>query len=244
MAITPSRGRIDDTAGLGVLRTLVEEIVDERRPTASGSTRLVRRNKALFYAGDDFRYLYVVTSGVFKSYRISTEGTQKVLDFYLPGDIIGLDAIARRRYTHNVVALDTSNVCLLSYTEVEELCRRSTDFQRLILEKMSAELADNEDMMLMLGTKNADARVASMLLDLSAYYRSRGFSPTEFRLPMTRTDMAGYLGLAVETVSRALTRMQKTGVVAVESNSVRILNYEDLFALAEIEPGTRPCVIH
>mgnify|MGYP001191240684 CR=1 FL=1 len=97
---------------------------------------------------------------------------------------------------------------------------------------MSREIRDDQQMMMLLSKKTADERIATLLINLSARFRARGYSARSFRLAMSRNDIGNYLGLAVETVSRVFTRFQQQGLIAAEDKEVEILNHGELCALA------------
>jgi CRP/FNR family transcriptional regulator len=186
----------------------------------------------LFSEGHAFDYLYAVRSGTFKTYKITPEGDEQIIDFHLPGDLIGFNAVARGYYTCHAVALDTASVCAIRFGDLATLCMGSIRIQETMLKKISALMAREEDFLVTIGTKSATQRLASFLVTLSSYYVNRGFSSTSFTLPMSRTDIASYLSLAVETVSRTLTRLQHDQVISVKRNSVEIKNHERLHTLA------------
>ena len=198
-----------------------EQIVHRSRPIQPG--------EHLFRAGDDFRSVAAVRTGCFKSYVIDQEGQEQVLGFHFPGEIIGLDAIHSRRHTANVVALDTSAVCGLTFESVTSLSRHMPELQSELFRIMSRRISELETIA---GDLSADERIASFLLSLSARFSSRGYSDSEFILTMSRRDIASYLRLATETVSRVLARFQKAGVLKVDRKQVCIRDREALEQLA------------
>ncbi len=199
------------------------------------SPRLLHRSQELFRAGEPFSRLFLVRSGALKSFRLTPAGEQQVIDFHLPGDLIGLDAIAGGYYRSATAALDTASVCAISFDELVDNCTREPDFQRQILRRMSAAITKDEEMMVTLGTKTADARVASLLIALSNYFHEQGLSATDFQLPMSRADIGSYLSLAVETVSRVITRLQDAGLIRVNRNNITVMEMDGLRAKAGAE---------
>jgi CRP/FNR family transcriptional regulator len=198
-----------------------EQIVHRSRPIQPG--------EHLFRAGDEFRSVASVRTGCFKSYVIDHEGQEQVLGFHLPGEIIGLDAIHSCKHTANVVALDTSAVCGLTFDTVTNMARHMPELQNELFRVMSQRISELETIA---GDLSADERIAMFLLSLSDRFSRRGYSDKEFILAMSRRDIASYLRLATETVSRVLARFQKAGVVKVDRKQVQILDIDELRVIA------------
>ena len=213
--------------GLGLSRSEVKELLN-----ISGIPKLLKKGQELFNEGSAFEHLYAVRSGAFKTHKITPDGEEQIIDFHLPGDLMGFNAIARGHYTCHAVALDTASVCAIRFEDLATLCAGSIRIQQTIFKRISALMGREEDFLVTIGTKSATQRLASFLVMLSNYYIGRGYSPTSFTLPMSRTDIASYLSLAVETVSRTLTRLQHDKIISVKRNSVEIKNLGQLHALA------------
>ena len=201
------------------------------------TTRIYRRGEHLFRAGDDFEALYVVCSGATKTYMDSEDGEEQITGFHMPGDIIGFNGIAASRHVCNAAALDTCSVCVFPFDRLANLCSRVPRLQRELINWMSKTILRDEEMLLILGKKNAEQRMAAFLLTQSQHQRRRGLSETEFTLSMSRTDISNYLGLAVETISRILTRFQLAGVLEVHRNQIWIRDLSSLRVLANTSKG-------
>lgn len=158
---------------------------------------------------------------------------QAVIGFHTPGDIVGLDAIESGRYVCNALVLDTSCVCPLPNEALCRLSARSPGIQRRLIEKMSRKIVDHEGLLLILGQKTAEQRMAAFLLHHSNKQRQLGLSEVDINLPMSRAASASYLALAVETVSRVLTRLQESGLLNVQRARVQRLNLDNLAIIAE-----------
>lgn len=204
-----------------------------------GQHQLLHRGDYLYRAGEPFQALYMVRSGVIKTYFISEDGEEQILGFHLPGEIIGFDGIAESEFPSNATALDTTSVCRLSIDGLERRHQQSTYLQNALLKGMSREILRHENMLMLLGKKKADERLASFLLNRSNYQSTHGYSATTFTLAMTRTDMGKYLGLTVETVSRVLSRMQAQKVIEVHANQIQILDLHALQCLAGDHMGKK-----
>ena len=173
----------------------------------------------LFRQGDPFRFLYAVRSGCIKSYVDTENGEEQVLGFHLPGDLVGLDAIDRDRHRHSAVALDTALLCCLPFAQLSELARRVPGLQKQLFRLMSRDLGT----CYWLSAHYAvDARLAAFLLNFGDRMRARGFSESHFVLPMSRQDIASYLRLAPETVSRALGRFASDSLIEITRREIRI----------------------
>ncbi len=194
--------------------------------------RVMHRGEHLFRPGERFESLFLVRSGAVKTFMISETGEEQVIGFHMPGDMIGFDGIDSGRYECGASALDTSSVCALPFDRLARLCTRSrTVFERLAAGMSRSALRD-ESMLLVLGRKSAEQRMATFLVDQSARLRRHGLSDTEINLAMSRADIGSYLALAVETVSRVLTRLQDAKLITVRRNQIMIVDPEGLAQVA------------
>jgi CRP/FNR family transcriptional regulator len=182
----------------------------------------VSRGQTLFEMHSPFHCLYVVRSGAFKTTISVSDGRQQVSGFYFPGEFIGLDAIFPQQYQSRASALEDSSVCLLPYSALETLSQQLPGLQNQLLTRLSKELSADKNLLLSLGQKSASEKLLTFLLSLSRRFADRGFSANQFELPMTRADMANHLGLAVETVSRELKRLQQQSLISISGKQVKI----------------------
>ncbi len=206
----------------------LDQIVMRRRP--------VSRQAVLFHQGEPMSSIYAVRSGSVKSTTLATDGGEQITGFHLPGELIGLDAIATGTHGCTVTALETSSVCELPFDQLDTLSGQIPGLRRQLLRLTAREIRQDQRALLMLGQKNAEQRLATLLLNLSARLQQRGLSATQFRLSMPRGDIANYLGLAVETVSRLLARFQEQGLLQVAGREVTLLAPTRLQLLADCEP--------
>jgi CRP/FNR family transcriptional regulator len=202
----------------------LDRIIKRKRPLARG--------EHLFRIGDRFRAIYAVRSGSVKTYTLTDNGSEQVTGFHLPGELVGLDAISPERHQCAARALETSSVCEIPFDRLEDLTVKIPALHHQLLRVMSQEILDEQGMLLLLGKKTAEERLAALLLSLSGRYHERGFSANEFRLSMSRNDIGNYLGLAVETVSRMFTRFQNEGILSVQRKNVRLLDVPRLKIMA------------
>jgi CRP/FNR family transcriptional regulator len=189
----------------------------------------LRAGDHVFREGDPFEAIAAVRAGTVKTYTIDRDGHEHVLGFHLPGEVIGLNAIDGDRYPCNAMALDTVMLCRFSFPKISVLAARLPGLQQHLFRLMSRDIGNAA---LLAGDWTADQRMAAFLVGLSRRLAARGFSPDRFQLTMARTDIANYLRLAPETVSRVLKRLQEDGIVAIERREVELLQRETLETMA------------
>jgi CRP/FNR family transcriptional regulator len=193
--------------------------------------RSVPRGEPLFRSGDAFNALYAVRTGFFKTCISSEDGRDQVTGFQMAGELLGLDGIGTERHTCDAVALEDSQVCVIPFHQLEELSREFSDLQRQLHKVMSREIVRDHGVMLLLGSMRAEERLAAFLLNLTQRLKSRGFSASELILRMTREEIGSYLGLKLETVSRAFSKLQDDGALEVKQRQIRVLDPAALHAL-------------
>lgn len=190
------------------------------------------RDAYLFRSGDPLHAIYAVRSGSFKATASTVEGVEQVVGFYLPGELLGLDAFADHHHSCNVIALESSTVCELPFPDFEVLCGELSGLRKQLMHLVGREITSGNRLLLALGQMTAEERLATFLMSMSRRFHERGFSATEFNLSMPRHDLANYLGVAVETVSRLFARMQGDGLIDIDRRFVRILDLDRLSELA------------
>ncbi len=212
-----------DKTALGELHVLVDHV----GPFQAGDY--------LFRAGDPFDSIAAVRAGMVKTFVDDSQGNEQVLGFNLPGEVIGLNAIHGARFPCNAVALDTVYLCRISFPRLSLLATRMPGLQARLFSLLSAEIGK---VATLAANHRTEERMAAFLLDLSERYARRGFSATRFNLSMARTEIANYLRMAPETVSRVLRRLSDEGVIAVNQREMLLLQPERLAELAVTrEPG-------
>lgn len=194
----------------------------------------LQRGEQLFNQNDKFQKIYAVRSGAIKSTVVMDNGTEQITGFYLPGDIIGLDSIGNDRFVSNAYALETTSVCAIPYPDLKILGKVIPSLQDHILGLMGQEIRQGHQVMSAVNKLNAQERVAMFLVSMSTRYQRRRLSGEHFFLPMTRGDIANYLGLTLETVSRVFAQFQQNNVVAAQGKDIRILDRHYLCQLLEV----------
>jgi CRP/FNR family transcriptional regulator len=186
--------------------------------------RKIKRNQHLYRAGDPFEAIYAIKTGFFKTDVLLEDGRDQVTGFQMAGEILGMDGISTESHNCNAVALEDSEVCVIPFGQLEGLSREIQALQHHFHKVMSREIVRDHGVMMLLGTMRAEERLAAFLLNLSQRFTSRGYSPQEFHLRMTREEIGSYLGLKLETVSRAFSRFQEEGLISVQQKHIRILD--------------------
>ncbi|WP_438465228.1 fumarate/nitrate reduction transcriptional regulator Fnr [Marinomonas sp. PE14-40] len=198
----------------------LDQIIERKKPLKKGDI--------LFRQGDEFESVYAVRTGTLKTFNITNSGEEQITGFYCPSELLGLSGIDKNIYPVSAKALETTTVCEIPFSHLEQLSEQIPTLKHQLFKVMSRKICDDQQMMVLLGKKNADEKVASLLLNLSARFKKRGYSATSFRLAMSRGEIGNYLGLAVETVSRVITRFQKNGMIQVDGKEISIIDLDQM----------------
>lgn len=198
-----------------------------------GPSIRIKKGAALFNANARLDTLYAVRCGSFKTRMNSAEGLGVVINFWMPGDVLGLDAIATDSHVCDAIALEDSDVWPIPYRRLQSLAREFPVLQQRLNRLMSREIVREHERVLMLCNLSAEERLASFLLGLSRHFVSRGYSACGFLLRMSREDMASYLGLRLETICRSVARLRALGIIDLQGRVVEILDMPALIALEQ-----------
>lgn len=193
-----------------------------------GRPKILHRGERLFSAGADGDCLYLINSGSFKAHVDSDGGEEQITGFHFTNDLLGFDALENGRHTHSVEALETASVCRIPFSALQQLAGSDLQLHRAILNKVSRQLGNEHNTIFMLGRMSAEQRLAQFFLKLSQVMQESGCLADQINLSMPRHDIANYLGLALETVSRLLHRFQNSGLLKVAHRNVRLLNMAGL----------------
>jgi CRP/FNR family transcriptional regulator len=184
----------------------------------------LRKGETLFRTGDRFTSLYAIRSGSCKTVSLLEDGHDQVAGYHMPGEIIGTDGVGADVHGCQAVALEDTEVCALPFERLAALGRQNGRVQHNLHRLLSREITRERAVMMLLGTMDAEQRLAAFLLDLSRRYQALGYSSCEFVLRMTREEIGSYLGLKLETVSRLFSRFQREGLVQVQGRVVKLLD--------------------
>ena len=202
----------------------LDEIIRTRRPLKSGAH--------LFRMGEDMGSVFVNRDGAVKTLTYSEQGDEQLVGFHLPGELIGLDALASGRHRCDAVALTDTSLCEIPFGQLSAIAAQIPGLQQQLMRVIGMSLGRDQDHREILVRRQANERIALFLHGLSERLRGIGRDPLRIRLPMSRIDIANYLGLALETVSRGFTRLQEDGLIDVHGRQVEVLDAAALTRLA------------
>lgn len=212
----------------------------ERLDTAVRDKRTLDRGGVLYRDGDPFEALYVVRSGSLKTFVQDETGDVQILGFHLPGEIIGFDALASNRHVSQAEALERSSICELPYARLQQVTSEVPALHRQLMRVISREVIEEHRHMVMMGRQQAQEQLAIFLKGLADRYQRLQRDGTALTLSMSRYDIANYLGLVVETVSRLFSRLEEMGVLEVNRKSVRIRRPDLLAELCRSSTAAAP----
>lgn len=208
----------------------LDDIIQRKKP--------LHKADMLFEAGQTQRCLYAIRTGSFKTFTLTEQGEQQITGFHLPGDIVGFDALSKQQHPSYAEALETAMVCEIPLPNLETLLDQLPRLRQQMMRLMSEDIQADQQMMLLLNRKTAEQKLATFLSQLAQRYASRGFSGSEFRLTMTRSDIGNYLGLTVETISRLLSKLDKEQLIQVNG---KLISINDKTALSKLGALTAHC---
>ena len=194
--------------------------------------RLVHAGELLYQAGERFDKLFIMNSGFFKIVTLSPDGREQVVGLKLRGDWLGFDGIAGGHYSCDAVAMDTGEVWVIHYEALLAACAGNRDVLTTLHEAMSREIGRDRDSLMSVCTLPADARVAEFLRHWAESLARRGLRTDQIALRMTRAEIGNYLGMTLETVSRALSRLARDKVIGFASKGRRDVHIPNVQALS------------
>lgn len=199
---------------------LFEQAVNPKKP--------LKKSEYLYRAGEEMTSLYTVKTGAFKANIDSADGQENIVGFFLPGELIGLDGIATGEYQCDIIALGDAHVCQLSYHEFQRISNQLPILREEILSVSSSNMTTAQKMLFFIGKRPVEERLAMFLIGLSQRYGARGLSDLRFQLSMSRHDIANYLGMAPETISRQFKKMQDQGLILINNREITITDLAKL----------------
>lgn len=214
-------------------------LADGRSDAIWLTLRTVPAGSTLVSEGQPLQQIYAVVAGSFKSLRIDDEGYEQVLGFALQGDLLGLDALSSLRHGCSVVALEDSAVAAIAAAEARPNGHASQlpAFEQLVWHALGLELQRRAETQYQMSAPSTEVRIARFLLEMAERQRAIGHSGRSLNLTMSRRDIANCLGVAHESVSRALATLAQTGCLLVHNRSIDILDVDELRALQRITRG-------
>jgi CRP/FNR family transcriptional regulator len=232
------------TCGRRSLCPAANDLAAGRESGSQPVQRIIQSGKAVYETGDKFDGIYIVRSGFLKSYTIDPDGVMQVTGFHLPGELFGMDGIESGSYGDHVEALDTTSVCKIplalfsgtrsnAHGAATDASPAAEHTMLALVKLMSRTISRDRSMFYTLGKMSARRRIGAFLQDLSQRMAKSGYCGSEFTLCMSRTDIANYLCLALETISRLFTQLQSEGLIAIDRRKLKLVDME---ALVHDEP--------
>lgn len=206
------------------LQLICEQLTPQRRVVHTGDV--------IYQAGERFGNLYILNSGFFKIVNLSADGREQVVGLKFRGDWLGFDGIAGSRYACDAVAMDTGEIWVVAYDALLAACGTHPALLQVLHSAMSREIAHDRDSLMSICTLPADARVAEFLRHWADSLAERGMRTDEITLRMTRAEIGNYLGMTLESVSRALSRLARDNVIGFTTKGRRDVQIPDVGALS------------
>ena len=210
----------------------IADVLDLLSHLLAPQRRLLHAGDVLYQAGERFGNLYILNSGFCKVITLSPDGREQVVGLKFRGDWLGFDGIADGAYSCDAVAMDTGEVWVVRYEALLAACAVNRELLTMFHEAMSREIAHDRDSMMSLCTLPADARVAEFLRYWADSLAKRGLRTDQIALRMTRAEIGNYLGMTLETVSRALSRLARDKVIGFASKGRRDVHIPSVDALS------------
>jgi CRP/FNR family transcriptional regulator, anaerobic regulatory protein len=206
--------------------------------TLAPQRRVVHAGEAVYQSGERFGNLYILNSGFFKIVNLSADGREQVVGLKFRGDWLGFDGIAHGEYSCDAIAMDTGEVWVIRYDALLAACAAQPVLLTVLHEAMSREIARDRDSLMSVCTLPADARVAEFLRYWAESLAKRGLRTDQITLRMTRAEIGNYLGMTLETVSRALSKLARRELIVFAEKGRRDLHIPDVDGLAAFVQGS------
>ncbi len=204
-------------------------LVAERVPL---QRRVVHAGETVYRCGDAFTHLHLLNTGCFKTINSAADGRAQVVGLQFRGDWLGFDGMAGGRHRCDAVALDTGEIWALRYDQLLAACAAHSPLMALLHAEMSRVISRDRDSLMALTTLSADARVAEFLRLMADALAERGLRTDQITLRMTRAEIGNYLGMTLESVSRALSRLARQHLIGFADGARREISIPDVDALA------------
>jgi CRP/FNR family transcriptional regulator len=196
--------------------------------------RRIIAGKTLYRNGENFENLYLVFSGFLKLSSIDCDGNERIIDFPMKSDLLGMDGICDEHYQLQASALTDCNVIVIPFRKLLRALRETPSFEDYLYRAISRSLVREQASKTLLSLLSSEARLARFLMLLSERHEALGFSSTCYVLRMTRQEIGSYLGMSIETVSRCLTALAQAKLIKVEQRNITILNKRSLRTLQRL----------
>ena len=210
----------------------IADMLSLLQQSAPVQRRIVHAGDVVYQAGSRFDCLYVMNSGLFKIVNTAADGREQVVGLHFKGDWLGFDGIAGGHYRCDAVAMDTGEIWAIHYDALLRACAEQPALLGVLHDAMSREIGRDRDSMLSLCTLSADARVADFLRFWAESLDRRGLRNDQITLRMTRAEIGNYLGMTLESVSRALSRLARGNLIRFAEKGRREIQIPQVNALS------------
>lgn len=222
----------DEAAADQVASQHISDTLKMLSDTLQPRRHLVHAGETIYQAGDRFANLCILNSGFVKIVNLAPDGREQVVGLKFRGDWLGFDGIAAGQYACDAVAMDTGEVWMISYDTLLAACGHRPSLLKVLHAAMSREIARDRDSLMSVCTLPADARVAEFLRYWADSLAKRGLRADQISLRMSRAEIGNYLGMTLETVSRALSKLARARLIAFAAKGRREVHIPDLDALS------------
>lgn len=214
---------------------------DQKKLCSLVSCKSVPKGEFVYLDDAPFRYLYLVRKGAVKTWCSNSGGEMQILAFHLPGELIGLDGVAQTRHQCTAQALVKTELCQIPYTRLDTLAEDLPSLRARLMNIVSREFVLEQEHIMMMSARPAIERLALFLQTLRQRIEMAAGPRRVLTLDMARWEIANFLALASETVSRLLVELQKAGVIRISRRDLEILDMERLIEISGQDLGELPC---
>ncbi len=186
------------------------------------------KNQHLFRIGESADKLFILRSGSAKSYLVTENGNEQIICFHFSGEVFGLDDLAHQHHSSSILFLENASVCMIAKHSFENLLKKFPPLQQETISRLNREITHSHEMLLSANHSSAEQRIASFILELSERMDLIGLSKASYKLSMSRLDIANYLGLATDTISRVLKTVERKGLIRVKNKNLEIIDFQEL----------------
>lgn len=210
---------------------------DDSKDHIIRNKRSIKQGEFLFEAGNKSESIYIVKIGAIKTVKLCPRGTETVLAHHFPGDIVGAASINRGYHHLSAQALSDTRVCELSWAQLTQNTPYGLELSLRISELISTEVNHGYERIIVMSKKHPSAKVAHFIVSHSKRMEKLGLSPREFHFPISISELATYLGLARETVSRQLSALKEQGVIDINGKTIKINSSKKLSEISDDHPS-------
>lgn len=217
------------------------DLADQRKLSSILHPQVVSAGEPIYQHGDRFEHLYLVRAGAVKTWVSNLEGNMQILAFHLPGELVGLEGVSEARHRCSAQALAETRLCRIPYARLDALASELPSLRERLMNIISREFVLEQEHILMMSARPAIERMALFVQTLLQRAELAAGPRSVLRLDMARWEIANFLALATETVSRLLAELQKAGAIRIHRREVRILDVERLVEISGEDLGRLPC---